>query len=96
MSVQKNEHNACQFCDQNFACGVLKTAMEILSKDEHMGTSTKALDAIEKLRQKVEASGFNFPDSKTLCSLHDRPEEIAKLIGESIVCCRIPYFADQA
>ena len=72
--------NVCDYCDQNFSCGVLQTAMEIMASEAR---DDAARERVLAFKNKVEGYGYSYPISEKRCWLHDKRPAVEELVQEA-------------
>ncbi len=73
----------CSFCNENFSCGVLKTAIEILEWESNKSSNEEFHEAFRIFRDKVSKYGYRYPTSDRYCELHGQRDLIQKLTTEA-------------
>jgi hypothetical protein len=65
----KASHNSCDFCPQNYGCGVLKTALQVLSSYEQYCNEASFMMRLEEIRRDLQESGYSYPVGEKACAL---------------------------
>ena len=75
--------NACDFCNQNYPCGTLKAAIEILSKESETANNTYSRELTREFLDKLSHYGYHFPVSDKMCWLNDKRPIVNDLVREA-------------
>ena len=78
-----SENAICDFCQQSYSCGVLKTALEILDKETQNTHETYPRELFLDFRKKLQRLGYVYPQAKELCWLSDKGPIISDLADEA-------------
>lgn len=81
--VEHGKSSVCDFCDQNYSCGVLKTALEVLDQESRISCDLYSRDLFLNFTRKLEKYGYHYPDSHQLCWLNDKRTFLYDLVNEA-------------
>jgi hypothetical protein len=80
----RNPDSVCDLCGQNYSCGVLKTAIEILDKESGSAPDTYSRELFKNFKLKLARFGYHYPASDTMCWLNDKRPVVNDLVREAM------------
>lgn len=80
--------NNCDHCPTGFSCGRLYAALHIIAAKLKLRADPQLALAYERVRNKLDAAGWKYPESTQHCDFAEHDSEIQTLTDELIAAMR--------